>query len=248
MIGIYKITNLINGKMYIGQSTNIKERWIKEKSSAFNSLSHTYNTVLSRAFRKYGLENFSFEVIEECSATELNSKERYYIYLYNCLAPIGYNLTDGGDCNRGVVKIGYDTVLSIIQDLKESNLTQLEIAERYGVSKDSITDINLGHTWHNPLLTYPIRNNFPKNKNYCLICGKEIDKSAQLCKCCSSIAQRKVERPDRDTLLEEIANSSFLAVGKKYNVSDTAIRKWCKNYNLPVKKKELVELYKNCLK
>lgn len=248
MIGIYKITNLVNGKIYIGQSVNIKERWIKEKNSAFNSASHVYNNPLSRAFRKYGLENFSFEVIEECTATELDNRERYYIYLYKSLTPIGYNLTDGGNCNRGSVKTGYNVVLLIIRDLKESNLTQLEIAEKYGVSKDSVTDINLGYTWHNPLLTYPIRNNHPKNKNYCLWCGNEISRDAQSCEHCLSIMQRKVERPDEDTLLEEIAQSSFLAVGRKYGVSDNAIRKWCKSYNLPTKKKEIVELYKSRLK
>jgi len=56
--GVYKITNLINGHCYIGQSFNIEERWRKEKQRAFQTTSSAYNSILSRAFRKYGLENF----------------------------------------------------------------------------------------------------------------------------------------------------------------------------------------------
>lgn len=73
--GIYRIKNLINEKSYVGQSTNIEKRWNKEKTSAFNKNYASYDYPLSRAFRKYGIENFSFEVIEECSKEELDEKE-----------------------------------------------------------------------------------------------------------------------------------------------------------------------------
>lgn len=58
--GIYKIQNLINGKIYIGQSKNIEKRWLRHKTTAFNKNDHSYNLPLYRAIRKYGLENFSF--------------------------------------------------------------------------------------------------------------------------------------------------------------------------------------------
>jgi len=75
--GIYKITNLINKKVYIGQSVNIESRWRDEKAAS-NCLSDCeYNSVRSRAFRKYGIENFSFEIIEECSKEQLNEREGY---------------------------------------------------------------------------------------------------------------------------------------------------------------------------
>ena len=65
MIGIYKIENLVNGKCYIGQSKYIEKRWTDHKSNAFNSIQKDqYKYPLYRAIRKYGLENFSFEVIE----------------------------------------------------------------------------------------------------------------------------------------------------------------------------------------
>ena len=77
MIGIYKITNKINGKVYIGQSINIERRWQQEKRCAFNESSPAYTQHISKAFRKYGLENFSFEVLEELKAEALNDREMY---------------------------------------------------------------------------------------------------------------------------------------------------------------------------
>lgn len=245
MIGIYKITNLINNKMYIGQSTDIKARWIAEKTRAFNCSSNSYNAPLSRAFRKYGIENFSFEVLDNCKQEELNEKEIYYIYFYNTLVPFGYNVSNGGDNSRGhAVQLSYDVVCAIIKDLQENTLTQLEIANKYCISKDTITDINLGHTWHNPLIIYPIRDHSAKRR-YCKKCGKIITNKAEYCKECSDFLQRTVIRPTKELLLQEIAKSGFSAVGRKYNVSDKAIVKWCKKYGLPTKKQEIIELYKN---
>lgn len=66
MIGIYKITNKINGKIYIGQSINIERRW---KEHIFDNRK---NSLIHLAIIKYGKENFSFEVIEECNQKELN--------------------------------------------------------------------------------------------------------------------------------------------------------------------------------
>lgn len=94
--GIYKITNKINGHSYIGQSVQIEKRWIAEKQNAFCQSSNSYNYPLSRAFRKYGLDQFNFEILEECSREKLNERERYYINYYNTYYN-GYNATFGGD-------------------------------------------------------------------------------------------------------------------------------------------------------
>lgn len=97
MIGIYKITNKINGKCYIGQSNNIERRWNDHKipSSWNDPNKSSYNYPLYAAFRKYKLENFIFEVIEECNQEELNDKEIYWIQYYNSYYD-GYNQTIGG--------------------------------------------------------------------------------------------------------------------------------------------------------
>ena len=94
MIGIYKITNKVNNNSYIGQSVNIEKRWERHKISYKNEFDHNYNNHLYRAMRKYGLENFTFEIIEICNQEELNNKERYYIEKYDTFFN-GYNLTLG---------------------------------------------------------------------------------------------------------------------------------------------------------
>lgn len=91
MIGIYKITNKINNKCYIGQSLNIEKRFRTHKSCKDNA-------PLYNAFRKYGLDNFTFEVIEECLKEELDKKEIYYIDLYKSAnTKYGYNRSLGGE-------------------------------------------------------------------------------------------------------------------------------------------------------
>lgn len=92
MIGIYKITNKTNNKSYIGKSNNIKRRFIEHRN-----LNHKTNDNLKRAFKKYGIENFEFEILEECPIDKLNEKEIYYIAT---LKP-EYNCTDGGDGATG---------------------------------------------------------------------------------------------------------------------------------------------------
>lgn len=96
MTGIYKITNLINDHCYIGQAVDIKRRWSEHRSVAFNSSKNQYNYAIYRAIRKYGLDNFSFDVIEECEENQLNEKEKYWIEFYNSYKN-GYNETKGGD-------------------------------------------------------------------------------------------------------------------------------------------------------
>lgn len=100
MIGIYKITNMINNKVYIGQAQDIKRRWKEHRFSSKQG-----STVLYLAMRKYGIENFSFEIIEECSMEEMSEKEIFYIKQYNSYVHAensnGYNMTLGGEGNRG---------------------------------------------------------------------------------------------------------------------------------------------------
>ena len=95
MIGIYKITNLVNQKSYIGQSVNIDKRLKEHINDAFNPNRKEYDYPLSRAYRKYGVENFSKEVLCICSKEELNEKEEYYIKIFNSKEN-GYNQQDGG--------------------------------------------------------------------------------------------------------------------------------------------------------
>lgn len=73
--GIYKITNKINGHSYIGQSLNIEQRWTEHKKCINNT--ESWDRSLYKAIRKYGLDNFSWEIIEECSEENLDNRETY---------------------------------------------------------------------------------------------------------------------------------------------------------------------------
>lgn len=92
---IYCITNAVNGKQYIGQTTGVLgRRWCQHTRRAKNGL----QGLLSHAIRKYGEESFSVEQLDTGdSREELNKKEIVYIAQLSTLAPRGYNLTFGGE-------------------------------------------------------------------------------------------------------------------------------------------------------
>ena len=94
--GIYKITNKINNKKYIGQSIRVKERIAEHKNQLKNNTHH--NQYLQNAYNKYGEQNFSYQIICECERDELNDKEIFYIHKYDSFIN-GYNLTPGGSFN-----------------------------------------------------------------------------------------------------------------------------------------------------
>lgn len=97
VIGIYKIENTQNGKVYIGQSINIHQRWHKHRWKLENK-KHD-NKHLQNAWDKYGETAFVFSILEECKRTELNDREKIYIDKYkSCERDFGYNITSGGKC------------------------------------------------------------------------------------------------------------------------------------------------------
>ena len=128
--GIYKIENLINGKVYIGQSVDVEYRFRNHKSESFNPKSNAYDTAIHRAIRKYGIENFSFEVIEECKEYELKEKEIYWIDKYGSFGK-GYNMTYGGE---GVPAINRQKIF----DLWDEGMSIGEIADCTRHGKHSI--------------------------------------------------------------------------------------------------------------
>ena len=95
---IYCYTNTINGKVYVGQTINPITRYNAHKNSYQNSNDKEYDSLLHRAFRKYGYENFQYEVLVQDidDINLLNELEIYYIKKFNCQTPNGYNVEAGG--------------------------------------------------------------------------------------------------------------------------------------------------------
>lgn len=179
MTGIYKIINKINGKIYVGQSVDIVERWKQHGYKAFNEKEKGYKSAIHAAFRKYGIENFELMILEECSVNELDEKERYWIQELNTLTPNGYNILPGG--------------------------------QKYRITKT------------------------------CTICGTALDpnnKTGLCIKCYHKDIRKNI--PNQEELSETLFNykGNFTKVGEHYGVSDNAVRKWCKSYNLPFHSKD----------
>lgn len=126
---IYKISNTINNKIYIGQSSrSVKERFKRHLNDA---LSNRLDTHFCRAIRKYGPEHFYVETIDAASnKNELNEKEHYWINYYNSVEN-GYNETDS------MVRCGGNTYLSKTEE--EMN----DIKEK--IRKTKIGDKNPNH-------------------------------------------------------------------------------------------------------
>jgi group I intron endonuclease len=92
---IYKITNKEDGKIYIGQTTQILEdRWRQHKKIGSNC------RYLKRAFNKYGIDNFEFKLICICFDEDLDKYEIQYMEQYNSMVPNGYNLRKGGNSGK----------------------------------------------------------------------------------------------------------------------------------------------------
>ena len=144
MIGIYKITNKINGHAYIGLSTNIEERW-KQHQSLYNQ-NRESNKALYKAFQKYGIENFIFEVLEECSILELSEKEKYYIEKFNTYFN-GYNMTTGGENNQGDSHPKHKLEQKDIEDIRTRYNNLERRKDVYDLYKNRIGESGFSKIW-----------------------------------------------------------------------------------------------------
>ncbi|MBR3745662.1 MAG: helix-turn-helix domain-containing protein [Selenomonadaceae bacterium] len=139
MIAIYKITNRLNGKPYIGQTRQpIEKRFIQHSKA---------QTPLGQAMRQCGLENFTIEVIEMCETqAQANEREPFWIKVLKCKIPNGYKQRNGGGCFLhkprpydmcGMEKSGIGKKLR--ERRSELSLTQRQVAIFVGVTEATVS-------------------------------------------------------------------------------------------------------------
>ena len=158
---IYKITNQINGKIYIGKTMRSPQiRW--QEHIQYSNQPARYNTPLYLAMRKYGVNNFKFEIlVTEINNIEiLNQLEQEFIQAYASNShKNGYNVAIGGDGGRVYSKLTESQVQEIYQILQDNNniMSFNEIGELFNISGSVIQSINTGTSWFSPLYNYPLR-------------------------------------------------------------------------------------------
>ena len=160
--GIYKITCLVNLKSYIGQSKNIRQRVQSHLRSSICSTCTDYDVPIHAAFRKYGIENFEIDIVEECESSLLNEREVYWIAFYKTYIHMknsqGYNVTEGGKQSTRRLKLTPTIVQDIYECLKANILTNSEIAKKFNICSDTVKRLNSGKLCYNSTINYPIRN------------------------------------------------------------------------------------------
>lgn len=169
MTGIYKITNTQNNKSYIGYAKDIERRWKTHKERAFYQ-NKEYDKTLYRAFRKYGIEKFNFEVILECEEQLLPIKEMEMIAKYDTFHN-GYNETSGGE---GVSNVGEQHPNSTLTEkdvidirTRYANLERkMEVRKLYPQIRESgFNKVWKGETWKHIMPEVYTRENISFHKN-----------------------------------------------------------------------------------
>lgn len=163
---IYCYTNKINNKKYIGQTNNIerrKKQHIQDSIHCHKGHEVSHNLPFHAAIRKYGIDNFNFEILEIINTEdwdEVNNIESKYINTIKTISPNGYNLQAQGQANKGLNKssLSEETVLKIISKLKNKELIS-NIAEEFQLSRSYISDINNGRCLKQENETYPLQQN-----------------------------------------------------------------------------------------
>lgn len=173
MIGIYKYTNKINGNSYIGQSVNIEKRKKDHEYSAKNPNVGDYNSFFHQAIRKYGMENFDFEILIQLdennySKEQLNELEKYYISKFDTYKN-GYNATPGGDGKgkegsseekNGRALLNKDDVVAI-RNAYNNHEPFKDVYKRYEhkISKRGFQNVWWFKTWKNICPEYNTKEN-----------------------------------------------------------------------------------------
>lgn len=161
---IYKITNNINKKVYIGKTYSDVEKRFKEHVRD-SKRERCKNRPLYRAFNKYGVENFSHEVLGEYEEKELEDMEIYYIDQFNSYHN-GYNATRGGDGKR-YLDLNEEEVIAKYEEYG----TVIHTAKHFNCDKDTIKKILKSNNIEIISSVQTIRNKYSKRVSQYTVSG-----------------------------------------------------------------------------
>lgn len=195
MAVIYKITNLINNKIYIGETIrSFNKRWQEHKYESLTP-GHGYNYHLHCAMRKYGIDNFAIEIIDNCPDEERFIIESKYIQLYDSTNPDkGYNTVIEGS---GRTLISTDAIMeawsegltvndtakllgvhksTVSKRLHANNISDKEIQQRYGES--------VRKRCSKPVLQYDLKGNLINKWPSASSCKEKGYEQGEISCCC----------------------------------------------------------------
>lgn len=159
MIGIYKFTNLINNKSYIGQSIDISKRYYQHSVNHLNPNQKEYNTYFYKALRKYGFNNFNFMILEITDTNKLDEREQYWINYYKSNdSNFGYNCTIGGKTSNKTPKKIYQfdlqgNFINVFNNSKEAAIIIFNDVDKY-ISINACAYGKTSKTYYNYIFSY----------------------------------------------------------------------------------------------
>jgi len=229
MIGIYKITNKKTGKSYIGQSNDIERRFKEHQQKGASS-----RIPLDVAIQKYGKDAFDYEIIEECSLSQLNEKEEYYIRLYDTKNN-GYNCNEGGNqqsigLNNGRAKLSEEDV-KIIRCAYRDHKKQQDIYELF---KDIISFGYFQNVWQGQSWAHIMPEVFTEeNKKYYIYQNSKGENGASAAFTNEEVVQI------RQRYVNESAKEIYSDYQDRVSYQTFQAMLWGRSYsNLPIYKKK----------
>lgn len=224
--GIYKYENKINGKIYIGLSSNIEKRYSQHLYDSKNEKRLKRATGIDYAINKYGIENFTFEIIELCNIEELDEKEKYWISFYNSYEN-GYNRTTGGQSLQGEDHpraILTEKQVWNIREQYKNGIQRSEVFKPYlqlGITERCLLKVWNNETWnniHQDAYT-PETKKLHKNQS-----GHSEDQIGL------NSLDRSIKQNEIDLWIQEFLNGMTInAIAKKYKRDNGTVEKYINN-------------------
>lgn len=210
---IYTYINKINGKMYIGQTINPEKRYNAHKSSYQNPNDKEYDSLIHRAFRKYGFENFEYKILAQDieDIETLNKLEIFFIQNYNTQTPNGYNVEPGGkNCNKP------KTLEHRKKEIwGQAKLTEEEVIELRKAYQNKKSPTEIYNQKYKERLHYNSFLNIWTGKRYGLIMPEVFEKGRHT-KLTAEIVKKIREDKEKNKL-------SYTKLAEKYHISKSTV-------------------------